>query len=130
MVRTHTQARGQARGTTGFFAELNYQPSRLRSVAGSRQRRRTALKLPEPSSIPAVKEYRYVKAKDEIVPTSLPVKAQKNRYANAVWQVTVRALHEIFEVDRAGKPPASRSAAGRTDGIQKAHQGHYCDPCK
>jgi Flp pilus assembly protein TadB len=25
----------------GFFAELNYQPSRLRSVAGSRQRRRS-----------------------------------------------------------------------------------------
>ena len=88
-----------------------------------------AVTVPEPSSIPAVKEYRYVKAKDEIVPTSLPVKAQKNRYANAVWQVTVRALHEIFEADRAGKPPASRSAAG-PDGIQKAHQGHYCDPCK
>ena len=29
-----------------------------------------AVIVPEPSSIPAVKEYRYVKAKDEIVPTS------------------------------------------------------------
>jgi restriction system protein len=63
------------------------------------------------------------------VPTSLPVKAQKDRYANAVWQVTVRALHEIFEADRAGKT-ARIAQRGRTDGIQRAHQGHHCDPCK
>lgn len=62
-----------------------------------------AVTVPEPSSLPPVKEYRYVKAKDEIVPTALPVKAQKERYANAVWQVAVRTLHEIFEGDRAGK---------------------------
>ncbi len=59
--------------------------------------------VPEPSAVPSVKEYKYVKAKDEITPTSLPVKAQKDRYANAVWQVAVRTLHEIFEADRAGK---------------------------
>lgn len=59
--------------------------------------------VPEPGAVPAVKEYRYVKAKDEIVPTSLPVKEQKQRYANAIWQVAIRTLHEIFEADRAGK---------------------------
>ncbi len=59
--------------------------------------------VPDPSSIPTVKEYRYVKAKDEIVPTALSVKEQKERYANAVWQVALRTLHEIFEADRAGK---------------------------
>jgi restriction system protein len=59
--------------------------------------------VPEPSTIPTVKEYRYVKAKDEIVATALPVKERKERYANAVWQVALRALHEIFEADRAGK---------------------------
>lgn len=59
--------------------------------------------VPEPSAIPSVKEYRYIKAKDEIAPTALPVKAQKDRYANAVWQVAVRTLHEVFEADRAGK---------------------------
>lgn len=64
--------------------------------------------VPEPSSIPTVKEYRYVKAKDEIVPTALPMKDRKERYANAVWQVALRTLHEIFEADRAGK---IRSAA-------------------
>jgi restriction system protein len=59
--------------------------------------------VPAPSTVPSIKEYRYVKAKDEITSTSLPVREQKDRYANAVWQVAVRSLHEVFEADRAGK---------------------------
>ena len=59
--------------------------------------------VPEPSVVPAVKEYKYVKAKDEVAATALPVKAQKDRYASACWQVAVRTLHEVFEADRAGK---------------------------
>lgn len=59
--------------------------------------------VPEPSTVPAVKEYKYVKAKDEITATLLPVKVQRDRYSNAVWQVAVRTLHEVFEADRAGK---------------------------
>lgn len=59
--------------------------------------------VPGPGAVPAVKEYRYVKAKDEIVPTALPVKDQKQRYASAIWQVALRTLHEIFEADRAAK---------------------------
>lgn len=59
--------------------------------------------VPPPSAMPTVKEYRYVKAKDEIAATSLPLKEQKDRYANAVFQVAVRTLHEVFEADRNGK---------------------------
>jgi restriction system protein len=59
--------------------------------------------VPGPDSVPAAKEYRYVKARDEIVSTALPVKERKERYANAVWQVAIRTLHEVFEADRAGK---------------------------
>ncbi len=59
--------------------------------------------VPEPTAVPAVKEYRYVKAKDEITHSTLPVKSQKDRYAGAVWQVAVRSLHEVFEADRAEK---------------------------
>jgi restriction system protein len=59
--------------------------------------------VPDPGDLPAVREYRYVKAKDEIVPTALPVRERKERYANAVWQVALRTLHEIFEADRAAK---------------------------
>ena len=59
--------------------------------------------VPEPSTVPSVKEYKYAKAKDEITSTNLTAKAQKDRYASAVWQVAVRTLHEVFEADRAGK---------------------------
>lgn len=59
--------------------------------------------IPAPTSLPTVKEYRYVKAKDEIASTQLAAKAQKDRYSSAVHQVAVRTLHEVFEADRAGK---------------------------
>lgn len=59
--------------------------------------------VPEPSALPTVKEYRYVKSKDEIVATQLSAKAQKDRYSNAVHQTALRTLDEIFEADRAGK---------------------------
>jgi restriction system protein len=59
--------------------------------------------VPEPSTLPSVKEYRYVKAKDEIVATQLSAKAQKDRYSNAVHETALRTLDEVFEADRAGK---------------------------
>lgn len=59
--------------------------------------------VPEPSTLPSVKEYRYVRAKDEIASTLLSAKAQKDRYASAVNETAVRTLHEVFEADRAGK---------------------------
>lgn len=62
-----------------------------------------AVTLPEPTAIPAVKEHRYVKAKDEITAATLSAKTQKDRYAGALWQVALRTLHEVFEADRAGK---------------------------
>jgi len=59
--------------------------------------------VPPPSSMPTVKEYRYVRAKDEITSSTLSMKEQKDRYASAVFQVAVRTLHEVFEADRSGK---------------------------
>lgn len=58
--------------------------------------------VPSPSSIPTIKAYKYTKAKDEINHTNLSQKACKDRYANAVHQVTLRTLHEVFESDRRG----------------------------
>ena len=69
---------------------------------GTRELRLTVT-VPPPSAVSVVKEYKYVKAKDEISSTALPVKAQKDRYAGAVTQVALRTLHEIFEADRGGK---------------------------
>lgn len=62
-----------------------------------------AVTVPEPSKVPVAKEYKYVKARDEMTSVALPVREQKARYASAVWQVAVRSLHEVFEADRAGK---------------------------
>ncbi|GAB78771.1 restriction system protein [Austwickia chelonae] len=59
--------------------------------------------VPLPSAVPCVKSYRYVKSKDLIQESVLSAKAQKDRYASAVWQVAVRTLHEVFEADREGK---------------------------
>jgi restriction system protein len=60
----------------------------------------TAL-VPSPDTLPTTKEFKYVRARDEISATSLPQKETKERYKGAVAQVAVRTLHEIFEADRA-----------------------------
>ena len=74
-----------------------------------------AVTVPEPSSIPAVKEYRYVKAKDEIVPTS---RCQSRRRRTATPTPCGRSpcapCTRSSRPTAPGKPPASRSAAGRT----------------
>ena len=59
--------------------------------------------VPPPSAVPAVKEYKYVRAKDEIVGAAATAKECKERYANAVAQVALRTIHEVFESDRAGR---------------------------
>jgi restriction system protein len=58
--------------------------------------------VPPPDAVPRVKEYKYIRAKDEITSTSLPQRDVKERYRNAVAQVAVRSIHEVFEADRAG----------------------------
>lgn len=55
-----------------------------------------------PDGLPSEKEYKFVKAKDEITATTLPKKDLKDRYAAAICQVALRTLHEVFEADRAG----------------------------
>jgi restriction system protein len=62
-----------------------------------------AVTVPPPSTVPVIKEYRYVRASDEITSTNLALKAQKDRYAGAVFQTAVRTLKEIFQADRNGK---------------------------
>lgn len=59
--------------------------------------------IPGPDEVPAVKEYKWVKASDEITATKLTLKAQRDRYSSAVAQVAVRTLHEVFEADRHGR---------------------------
>jgi restriction system protein len=56
--------------------------------------------IPSPNEFPAVKSYKYVKASDEIRATDLSVAERKKRYCSAIYQVTIRSLHEVFEADR------------------------------
>ncbi len=70
--------------------------------------------IPPPDSVPAVKAWRYVKASDEITPTPLPVKEQKERYANALLQVALRTLHEVLEADRSGHVRTVAATIGTT----------------
>ena len=59
--------------------------------------------LPTLEAIPQVREYRYVKARDETASTARPAKEVRAQYASVVAQVALRTVHELFEADRAGR---------------------------
>lgn len=80
--------------------------------------RLTVLVLP-PGGLPSEKEYKYVKAKDEITATALPKKEIRERYAGAVYRTALRTLHEIFEADRTGHINTIALTLA-TDGIDSA----------
>ena len=56
--------------------------------------------LPPISIVPAVKSYRYVKARDAIDESSRPAAQVKRLYSLAVAQTALRSLHELFQADR------------------------------
>ncbi|PYY33736.1 hypothetical protein DEJ32_15770 [Curtobacterium sp. MCPF17_046] len=58
--------------------------------------------VPAPDALPTAKAFRWVKASDEIAETSLTKKDQTDRYSDALAQVALRTLHEVFEADRRG----------------------------
>jgi restriction system protein len=58
--------------------------------------------VPGPDKVPTTKAYKYAKGPDQITEVDLPQKATKDRYAGAVSQVALRAMHEVFEADRRG----------------------------
>ncbi len=58
--------------------------------------------VPPPDALPMEREFKYTKARDEITSSLLPKTEQKQRYANAVHQVALRTLHEIFSGDHHG----------------------------
>jgi restriction system protein len=52
--------------------------------------------LPPQKVVPAVRAYRYVKARDSIDPLPRPANEVKQRYAQLIACVALRTLHEIF----------------------------------
>lgn len=60
------------------------------------------LNLPDPSTFPRVKQFRYVKAGDEIAVSERTAKDIRDRYRRFVESVLLRTLHEVFEAERDG----------------------------
>ncbi len=58
--------------------------------------------IPPPSEVENIKAYKYKQSTDEIGSTLLSMKAQKDRYSGAVYQIAIRSFHEVFEADRRG----------------------------
>jgi restriction system protein len=75
--------------------------------------------VPTPAEVPSAKEFKYTKAKDEITASTLSLKERKERYANAVWAVALRTMHEVFEADRGGHIQTITLSVG-VDGVEAA----------
>ena len=58
--------------------------------------------LPPFSRVPAVAEYKYVKAGDKITEKPRLVRVRQDLYRRVVAAVSVRTLHDVFEADRHG----------------------------
>ncbi|MEU8224205.1 hypothetical protein [Kribbella sp. NPDC048915] len=73
---------------------------------------RVSLTFPQPSALPTVRQYKYVKAKDEITESLQTVKEQRDRYSSVVENMVLRTLHEVWESDRDGKIDSISLAGG------------------
>lgn len=60
------------------------------------------VEVPDPGQIPSTKAYRYQKSSDEVLATQLSKKDRRDRYTQAILNVSLRSLHEVFEADRRG----------------------------
>lgn len=58
--------------------------------------------LPTIDVIPQVREYRYVRPRDETITTPRPEEEVDRRYTDVLSQVALRTIHELFEADRGG----------------------------
>ena len=58
--------------------------------------------VPSPDKLPTTSAHKYTKSSDEIAAAPLSQKACKDRYTNAVLQVALRSIHEVFQADRRG----------------------------
>ncbi|MCA1812602.1 MAG: restriction endonuclease, partial [Halobacteriales archaeon] len=55
--------------------------------------------LPAPEDLPALKEVKYVRARDDFEEIELADAARSKLYESVIYQVTLRTIHELFEAD-------------------------------
>ncbi len=58
--------------------------------------------LPDPEKLPSVKEVKYVKAKDEFRELLLSETDSNRLYDDAIYQICLRTIHELFDADAIG----------------------------
>ncbi len=58
--------------------------------------------LPEIKQLPQTKAVKYIQARNEFEEVPLPESAVKKLYDSALYQITIRTLHELFEADAVG----------------------------
>lgn len=83
--------------------------------------------LPPFEIVPEATGFKYVKAKDAIVPTARPVTHRRQLYSSVVAQTALRTLHELFDADHSGVLD-SIVFNGHVDTIDKG-TGHPVRPC-
>ena len=79
---------------------------------GSTRELRVDLEFPAPDQLPTVRQYKYVKAKEEINETAQTQKEQRDRYTGMVHNMALRTLHEVWESDRDGRIDSISLAGG------------------
>jgi restriction system protein len=75
--------------------------------------------LPEPDSLPKLKEVKFVASKGELKETQLTESQAEKQYDSVIYQIVLRTIHELFEADSVGAVDAI-SLNGRVRFISKA----------
>jgi len=58
------------------------------------------LELPPVEVVPDVREYRYIKSRDEVKPMAVPAAERRRVYASLIAQIALAVLRDAFEADR------------------------------
>ncbi len=75
--------------------------------------------LPSLECFPKIQEVKYIASKNEIKEVHLPESKLKKMFDDAIYKITLRTMHEIFEADAANAIDAI-SFNGRINAINKA----------
>jgi restriction system protein len=85
-------------GSMSFPYERPEEESRVAFAPESRQLA-IELELPPLEVVPDVREYRYIKSRDEVKPMAVPAAERRRVYASLIAQVALAVLRAAFEAD-------------------------------
>jgi restriction system protein len=94
-----TEYYAAALGSISFPYERPEKESRVAFAPESRQLV-IEMELPPVEVVPDVREYRYIKSRDEMKPMAVPAAERRRVYASLIAQVALAVLRAAFEADR------------------------------